>query len=129
MKKIRVSHNKKDCIRYIFDGTKQSIYYQPYGTKEQLWLFDSKFSYSIYSFFHKNGRRLGDNCLGISLAELYEVGHSRNFKIDKLLDRIPAQVDYVLGERHENKKCHKKAIVRLPECSCFGHDDDDDRVA
>ncbi len=36
-----------------------------------------------------------------SVREIYEVGNGHNVKINKILDRIPAQAEYVLRERDE----------------------------
>ena len=37
----------------------------------------------------------------MTVKELYEIGNKRNVKITKLLNRIPTQIDYVLGENEK----------------------------
>ena len=47
MKKMKAKHNEKDRIVCVSLPGKQSFYYQPVGTKERLWLFDTDFSGSV----------------------------------------------------------------------------------
>ena len=37
----------------------------------------------------------------MTVKEMYEIGNNHNVKINKILDRIPTQVEYVLREREE----------------------------
>ena len=102
MKKIKVKHDNKDRIICVSETGKHKFYFQPIGTKERLWLFDTKnVSGSVFAFFRKYGRNLDDIGFSMTVKELYEVGNSHNVKINKILDRITAQVEYVLREREE----------------------------
>lgn len=102
MKKINKKHDNKDRIICVSDTGKHKFYFQPVGTKERLWLFDTKnFSGSVFAFFRKNGRNLDGIGFSMTVKELYEVGNGHNVKIAKILDRIPTQVEYVLREREE----------------------------
>lgn len=102
MKRINMKHDNKDRIICVSETGKHKFYFQPVGTKERLWLFDTKnFSGSVFAFFRKYGRNLDDIGFSVTVKELYEVGNGHNVKINKILDRIPAQVEYVLREREE----------------------------
>ena len=98
MRKMKAKHNEKDRIVCVSLPGKQKFYYQPVGTKEHLWLFDTDFSGSVFAFFRKNGRSLDGCGFSLTCKELYKLGYGRNPKINKILDRIPAQADYVLRE-------------------------------
>ena len=102
MKKINKKHDNKDRIICVYEIGKHRFYFQPVGTKERLWLFDTKnFSGSVFAFFRKYGRNLNDIGFSMTVKELYEIGNGRNVKINKILDRIPAQIESVLREREE----------------------------
>lgn len=95
MKRISMNHDNKDRIICVSDIGKHKFYYQPVGTKERLWLFDTKsFSGSVFAFFRKHG-------FSMTIKELYEAGNGRNKKISKIMDRIPGQIEYVLREGNE----------------------------
>lgn len=102
MKKINMKHDNKDRIICVSESGKHKFYYQPVGTKERLWLFDTKnFSGSVFAFFRKYGRCLDGIGFSMTVKEMYEIGNNHNAKLTKILDRIPAQVEYVLRE-HED---------------------------
>lgn len=102
MKRIKAKHDNKDRIICVSETGKHKFYYQGAGTKERLWLFDTKdFSGSVFAFFRKYGRNLDGIGFSMTVKELYEVGNGHNVKVDKILDRVPAQVEYVLREREE----------------------------
>ncbi len=132
MKKINMQHDNKDRVICVSETGKHKFYFQSAGTKERLWLFDTKdFSGSVFAFFRKNGRNLEDIGFSMTLRELYEAGCSHNDKINRVLDRIPAQVDYVLREREEFIQVPCTAANVTP---CVNHlaDDryrDDERAA
>lgn len=98
MKKMKAKHHEKDRIVCVSLPGKQSFYYQPVGTKERLWLFDTDFSGSVFVFFRQNGRCLEGCGFSLICKELYKIGYGRNKKINKILGSIPAQADYVLRE-------------------------------
>ena len=99
--RIYMKHDNKDRIICVTETTgKHKFYFQSAGTKARLWLFDTKsFSGSVFAFFRKYGRNIDDIGFSMTLRELYAAGNDHNVKINKVLDRIPAQVDYVLRER------------------------------
>ena len=57
MKRINMKHDNKDRIICVTETTgKHKFYFQSAGTKERLWLFDTKsFSGSVFAFFRKYG--------------------------------------------------------------------------
>lgn len=102
MRKINMKHDNKDRIICVSESDKHKFYYQPVGTRFRLWHFDAKhFSGSVFAFFRKYGRCLDGIGFSMTVRELYEVGNGHNVKINKILDRIPAQTEYVLRERDE----------------------------
>lgn len=119
MKKINTNHDNKDRIICVSDYGKHKFYYQPAGTRDRFWLFDTKnFSGSVFSFFRKHGRCLDGIGFSMTVRELYEIGNGRNVKINKILYRIPAQVKYVLCERDE--------FVQMPWVTAKAHNHDND---
>lgn len=105
MKKIKTNVNQKDRIVCVTIPGCHQFYYQPYGTKDRYWLFDTKdFSGSVFAYFRKHGRHLNDIGFSITLKELYEFKEHRNPKLCKLMERIPSQVDYVVREYISNSK-------------------------
>ena len=82
MKKINTNHDNKDRIICVSELGKN-------------------FSGSVFAFFRKYGRCLDGIGFSMTVRELYEVGNGHNVKINKILERIPAQVEYVLRERDE----------------------------
>lgn len=124
MKKINMNHDNKDRIICVSDPGKHKFYYQPVGTKDRFWLFDTKnFSGSVFGFFRKNGRCLDGIGFSITVKEMYEVGNTKNSKIAKIFDRIPGQIEYVLRE-NEDFMCRPAAEVLHPT-----HNYDSDRAA
>ena len=102
MKKINTKHDNKDRIICVSESGKHRFYYQPVGTRERFWLFDTKnFSGSVFAFFRKYGRCLDDIGFSMTVKEMHEIGNNHNAKITKILDRIPAQVEHVLRENEE----------------------------
>lgn len=102
MRKIKKTDNKDRIICVTVVG-KHRFYYQPVGSKERIWLFDTKhFSGSVFGFFRKHGRNLDGIGFSLTLRELHNLSNSHhNVKIAKILDRIPAQVEYVIRERED----------------------------
>lgn len=127
MKKINKKHDNKDRIICASETGKHKFYYQPVGTKEHLWLFDTKnFSGFVFAFFRKHGRYFEGIGFCMTIKELYEIGNNHNAKITKILERIPVQVEDVIREHSENERIHNQPIVtHLPEPLYFGRDDDE----
>lgn len=102
MKKINTKHDNKDRIICVSESGKHKFYYQPVGTRNRFWLFDTKsFSGSVFAFFRKYGRCLDGIGFSMTVREMHEIGNNHNAKLTKILDRIPAQVEYVLRENEE----------------------------
>lgn len=112
MKKINVNHDDKDCIILVTEEGKYKFYYQPVGTNERLWLFDAKSEYkTVFDFFQKKGRQLKQNGFIITVREIYKSGKTSNFVINKILERMPGQIEYVLRERY----LYEKECKMIPE--------------
>ena len=125
MKMMKEKNNEKDRIVCVSLPRKQSFYYQPVGTKERLWLFDTDFSEVVFAFFRQNGRCLEGRGFSLTCKELYKIGYGRSKKINKILDRIPVQADYVLRE-------YVNAIIQSPRIDAARYcreTDDYDRAA
>ena len=85
-------------VRYV--GA-HNFYYQPAGSKEIAYLLSmKKYAATVYHFFEANGRLVcdEDTCMthSITLGQLYtsRADHS-NFLLNKLFQRLPAQIEYV----------------------------------
>lgn len=99
MRKIKKTDNK-DRIICVTVLDEHKFYYQPVGSKERIWLFDTKhFSGSVFGFFRKYGRNLEGVGFSLTIRELHSLSNNHNVKIAKILDRIPAQVEFILRER------------------------------
>ena len=99
VKRINAKHNNGDRVICVTERGKHRFYYQPVGTSRRFWLFDTRrFSGSVFAFFRKNGRNMGDNGFSLTVKELYRSSKSRNCKISKIMERIPGQVEYVIRE-------------------------------
>lgn len=125
MKKISMKHDNKDRIICVSETGRHKFYFQPVGTKERIWLFDTKnFSGSVFAFFRKYGRNLDDIGFSMTLGELYKVGNGNNVKINKILERIPTQIEYVLCE------CDKLTQQPCKVVKVYNHhNNDSDRAA
>lgn len=118
MKKINMKHDNKDRIICVSDFGKHRFYYQPVGTRDRLWLFDTKnYSGSVFAFFRKYGRCLDGIGFSMTVKEMYEIGNNHNAKIAKILDRIPGQVEYVLRENEELIQMPCRAVHKNYQCS------------
>ena len=103
MKRIKINHNDNDRIICVTEDGKHSFYYQPFGKKNRLWLFDTKnFSGSVFAFFRKHGRTNDGIGFSMTVKEFYKIENNQNVKIRKIMERIPVQVEYVLREFDEN---------------------------
>lgn len=105
MQIIKARFSSKDRIICISVPGKHQFYYQPAGTHEQIWLFDTKaYSRSIFHYFHRNGRRMGDKGSSLTIKEIYEFKEYHNFKLAALMERLPRVVAYVIRERYEEER-------------------------
>lgn len=111
MKKINNSSvNQKDRIVCVTVTRAHKFYYQPYKSKERLYLFTTEdFSGSIFAYFRDNGRCMNGRGFSLTIKELYEDRRMyRNPKIGKVFDCLPGMIDYVLRENTEEKKQAKQ---------------------
>lgn len=59
MKKINMQHDNKDRVICVSETGKHKFYFQSAGTKERLWLFDTKdFSGSVFAFSERTEETL-----------------------------------------------------------------------
>lgn len=98
MKKINSVHNDADRIVCCSARSTQKFFFQPAGTSERYWLFETGFSGSVFALFRDCGRRASAGGYSMTLRELYRVKRHDNPRISKILERIPGQIDYVLRE-------------------------------
>ncbi len=107
MKKIKNSSvNQKDRIVCVTVTGAHKFYYQPYKSKERLYLFTTEdFSGSVFAYFRDNGRCMGGRGFSLTIKELYEDRKMyRNPKVGKIFDRLPGMIDYALREAAEQKE-------------------------
>lgn len=130
MKKINAKHDNRDRIVCVTDNDKYRFYYNPVRSSEHYWLFDTKALHpSIFSFFLKHGRSSDNLSFSITVKELYKVGKSRDSKINKVLDRIPGQVEYVLHENFATKDECEALILAKKSVGSWSTDSDRDCAA
>lgn len=127
MRKINAKYDNSDRVVCVSILGKHEFYYQPAGTRERIWLFDTKdFSGSIFDYFRDKGRNMNDRGFSLTIKELYEFKKYHDYKLATLMKRIPGQVEYVIREHTENERSHNQPIAaRLPEPLYFGRDDDE----
>jgi len=118
MKKIIEKHDNKDRIICVTNIGKHEFYYQPFGTKDRFWLFDTKdFSRTIFAYFRDNGRNLNGRGFGLTIKELYEFKGYRNSELAKIMLRIPGQVEYVIRESYGCKENNELLTVDIKPVS------------
>ena len=125
MQIIKARFSSKDRIICISVPGKHRFYYQPAGTHEQIWLFDTKaYSPSIFLYFHRNGRRMSDKGNSLTIKEIYEFKEYHNFKLAALMERIPRAVAYVIRDHYEEERNQSQyAVSRSPDYCDFVRDD------
>lgn len=96
MKKIRAPYSNKDRIHCVHNCDHLQLYYQTAGTSAKDWLMAIPSTPSVLRFFQEHGRRVQGNAFSLTLCELYRFGRYPNYKIQKLFDRLPGQVTYLL---------------------------------
>ena len=110
MKKINACINQKD--RIVCEAILGALvfYYQPAGTKDRVQLFKTDaFSGSVWAYFRDHGRNMNDRGISITIKQLYMFKEYRNAKLAHIINRIPAQVEYVIRE-HIGSVDHEKAV-------------------
>lgn len=101
MKRIHFVHSDADRIVCCPDRNTQQFFYQPAGTSERYWLFETGFSGSVFAYFRDCGRTANGTGYSLTLRELHRFKKYNNPKLAKLVERIPGQIDYVLREKKE----------------------------
>lgn len=119
MRKIRGNFNQKDRIICVTVHGGHEFYYQPVGSTERIWLFETEdFSGSIFAYFRDKGRTVDGRGFGLTIKQMYEFKEFQNVKLCKLFtDRIPKMVEYVVRERLEQKEMEKKIITTSKEAT------------
>ena len=96
MKKITATHRIKDRIICITTG-KHGFYYQPTAAKERYRLSDiADVIFAVGTFFRSKGIRTDVSGFSVTLGDLYRACSHRSRLVAHVLERIPAQVNYVL---------------------------------
>lgn len=115
MKKINASINQKDRIVCEAIPGALVFYYQPAGTKDRVQLFEAEaFSGSVWAYFRDHGRNMNDRGFSITIKQLYEFKEYRNAKLAHIINRIPAQVEYVIRE-HISSTGHSNMSMRIDQ--------------
>ena len=118
MKKINANFSQKDRVICVTEQDTHKFYYKPANSKERTLLFATDFSRSVLDYFRNKGRATDGNGYEITLRELYAFKDFRNYKLSKLMERIPGMIEYVIREylTPEEKStakliCHKKKAI------------------
>lgn len=99
MRKIKAKHDNNDRIICVTITDKHRFYYQPAGSFERFWLFDTKeYSSSIFVYFRNRGRNMEGRGFSLTIKELYDFKNYQNPKLAAIIRQIPLQVDYILRE-------------------------------
>lgn len=130
MKKIAVKHDNRDRIICVTVPGKHEFYYQAANTKERIWLFDTKEFYgSVFAYFRDKGRNLYGRGYSLTLKEIYAFRDFSNWRVTKVIENIPRQVEYVLV----NNICKAKEITDMSysdrTIDCLHSDIYDERIA
>lgn len=97
MRKIKASISQKDRIVCESIPNKLRFSYKAVGTNEEMYLFETAYSPSLYQHFRDNGRKDGMNALSMTISQAYR--HPKyNKKLTKFFERLPKMIDYVLME-------------------------------
>lgn len=97
MKRIKAMHSDNDRIICVSMPKKQVFYYQVYGTNSRQYLFETKFSGSVFGYFRSRGRSLGRG-YSLTIKELYKFRDYRIWELSHVIERIPVILDYILNE-------------------------------
>ena len=122
MRKIKSNVTPRDRIICVTVSGAHEFYYQPYKSKERLYLFSSEdFSGSVFAYFRDKGRCMEEYGFSITIKELYEDRKMyRNPKIGKIFDRLPGMIDYVLRECTEQKEQKKpRYAIKNEDRVCY----------
>lgn len=113
MKKIKMNHSNSDRIICVTTEGQHNFYYQPFGMKDRYWLVKCNFSGSIFTYFRDHGRNMEGAGYSVTIREFYNFRHE-NVKLNRLMDRIPSLVDYVIKEHLNNVEVQKMPVIEYP---------------
>lgn len=122
MRKIKnINISQKDRIICKSLPNKLRFSYKAAGTNEELYLFETAYSPSLYQYFRDHGCRDNNNALSMTISQFYCFREYHNKKLAKTLERIPAMVDYVLMEAAWDKQAVK--TYRVDRTYSYEYDD------
>ena len=122
MRKIKNANiSQKDRIVCESIPNKLRFSYKAVGTNEEMYLFETDYSPSLYQYFRNTGRRDGTNALSMTISQFYCFREYHNKKLAKTLERIPAMIDYVLMEAAWDKQTVK--TYRADRTYSYEYDD------
>lgn len=126
MRKINAKCSNSDRVVCVTIPGKHEFYYQPVGTREQIWLFSTKdFSGDILNYFRGKGRNMSGRGFSLTIRELHGFKAYQNHKLAAVMKRIPGQVEYVIRERSADESgCEKTAAAHQTGYRCVGRDTD-----
>ena len=96
MRKIHAKHDNKDRIICAGEPGKIVFFYQPVGSKKLHWLLETAFCPSVFAVFRDKGRLVEGKKYGLTIGELHRLRNPHNPKLEKILERIPMELDYVI---------------------------------
>lgn len=114
MKKINAKCNQKDRVICVTEKCTHKFYYKPVDSKERILLFATKFSLSVLEHFREKGRSTDGNGYEMTLREFYKFKDFHNYKLSKLMERIPLMIEYVIREyftTEENNNSNKNKVI------------------
>lgn len=125
MRKIQNSNiSQKDRIVCQSIPNKLRFSYKAADTKEELYLFETAYSPSLYQHFHDNGRKDGMNALSMTISQAYR--HPKyNKKLTKFFERLPKMIDYCLMEAAWDKQ----VVKTYQDDRTYTYEYDDSRAA
>lgn len=118
MKKIREKHSDRDRIICVSLPGYHQFYYQAKGSQKRKYLFETDFSGSVFAFFREKGCNMSGCGFSLTIKQLYQFHNYSNVKLARIMERIPAWIDFVLKEELELERVVPEPIYTIAkECS------------
>ena len=115
MERIKAQIDPKDRVICVTLPNEHRFFYQAYGSKKRIPLFEDEripFSGSRFAFFRDKGRNLEGRGFSLTVKELYEHRKlCRNPKIAKLFDRLPGAIDRAVREQGRLQDPVKRRMI------------------